>query len=577
MVDIERTKSSAKEDFWRARRSADLQRVYHRMLGKSDELLVYDDVRRALKAQTKIERGLQELPLDAIVGSVGRYGDFTRSFLPTSDSMEDRWARVYAVATDGSGWPPIQVYQIGDAYFVLDGNHRVSVARQLEMNTITAYVTEVVTNIPLSPDTKPDELIIKARYADFLDRTNLHQLRPQADLSVTAPGGYRILDEHIQVHHYYMGQNQKRDIPYDKAVISWYDYVYLPVIQVIRERGLLVNFPDRTETDLYIWLSKHEAELEEMLDWDISIDAAAADLVASKGEKQAITRVGKRIIEAVIPDELQTSPNKGEWQQQTLIQRYLENMFNYILVPVSGEEQGWIALEQAIAIAKRENSQIRGLHIAVNATTKEGAEAAALQEQFAVQCEQAGVNGRLIIETGPIAKTIIDRARWNDLIVMNLAHPPGSTVAARLGSGFRQIIQRSPRPILAVCQTISPLDKVLLAYDGSDKGNEALFMATYLAEQWGAQVVVVTAHEKKTADTAVVDHARRYLELHEVAAKFVAAQGTAADLIMETAVSHQCNLIAMGGYGAQPVVKAVLGSTADEILRRSDMPVLICP
>ena len=90
MVATERSNLSAKDDFWRARRSADLQRVYHRMTGQSDKLLVYDDVRRALKAQTQIERGLHEIPLDAIVGSVGRYADFTRSFLPVSDSMEER-------------------------------------------------------------------------------------------------------------------------------------------------------------------------------------------------------------------------------------------------------------------------------------------------------------------------------------------------------------------------------------------------------------------------------------------------------------------------------------------------------
>ncbi len=567
----------AREDFRRARRQANLQQVYGRVTGKTDVLLNYDDVRRALKAKTQIDRGLHEIPLDAIVGSVGRYADFTRSFLPLSDNMEERWAKVYSVASDGAGWPPIQVYKIGDAYFVLDGNHRVSVARHLEMSMISAYVTEIVTKVPLKPDTKPDELICTARYAEFLERTNLDQLRPQANLSVTAPGAYRILDEHIQVHHYFMGLDQQRDIPFTEAITSWYDNIYLSVTQVIREQELLRDFPNRTETDLYIWLSKYETELEAALGWDISIEAAAAEMAETQSEKKGLARISKRLFETLMPNGLLSGPSQGEWQQQNLVQRYLDKLFNYILIPISGEEQSWYGLEQAIIIAQRENNQLRGLHMVADEAAKLRPETQVVQKEFADRCEKAGVDGRIILETGPITQTIIDRARWNDLIVINLAHPPGKTVAARLGSGFRQVIQRSPRPILAVPGTVSPLDKALLAYDGGPKSKEALFMAAYLAEQWQTQLVVVIAQEKNTSDPAIVDHARRYLELHELEAELVIESGKASDLIMDTAVSHNCNLIIMGGYGAQPVVEVVLGSTANEILRRTQIPVLICP
>jgi nucleotide-binding universal stress UspA family protein len=371
-----------------------------------------------------------------------------------------------------------------------------------------------------------------------------------------------------------LGINQKRDIPYTEAAASWYDTVYLPVIQVIREKGLLHEFPNRTETDLYIWLKRYQAELEEALGWNISIQAAAAELTETRSEKQGLTRVSKRILEALVPNELQPGPVKGEWQRENLVQRYLDKLFNYVLIPISGEAQSWNGLEQAIVIAQRENSQLRGLHVEPDGGAATNPD---IEAQFVRRCQDAGVGGRLIHETGSITQTILDRARWNDLLVMNLAHPPGKTVAARLGSGLRQIIQRSPRPILAVPQATSPLDKALLAYDGSNKGKEALFMAAYLAEQWPTQLVVVIAHEKKTADTAVIDHARRYLELHEIEAEFVIEPVSAADLIMETAVSHTCNFIIMGGYGAQPVVEAVLGSTANEILRRTNIPVMICP
>lgn len=576
MAKSTKIKSLAKEDFRHARRHVALQQVYNRMIGKEIEgLLPFNDVRRALRVKTQIDRGLQTIPLDAIVGSVGRYTDFTRSFLPLKDNMEERWAKVYEAVSDGAGWSPIQVYQIGEAYFVLDGNHRVSIARQWDRKTIQAYVSEVVTEIPLPADVKPDELICKARYAEFQDRTRLDKRRPEADLSVTAPGAYRILDEHINIHHYYMGVEQKRDIAIDEAAASWYDNVYMPAIQIVRDKKLMRGFPDRTETDLYIWLARYQAELEESLGWNISTQAVVDELAHTHNEKQGLARVGKRLIDAFAPDGKSIVPDKG--RHLPLAQRHRDNLFDYVLVPIGGDNQIWTGLEQAIVIAQRENSQLRGMHIVSNEEALTSANAQVVQAEFDRRCQDAGVNGRLILKNGSIAQTIIDRARWNDLVVMNLAHPPGKTIVARLGSGFRLVIKHSPRPILAVPGAISSFDKMLLAYDGSNKSKEALFMAAALVKQWQAQLVVVTVYEKTVLGREIIDDAHRYLELHDIEADLVLDSGEVVDVIMETAVSHNCNLIIMGGYGAQPVVEVVQGSPTNAILRRTLVPVLICP
>lgn len=287
--------------------------------------------------------------------------------------------------------------------------------------------------------------------------------------------------------------------------------------------------------------------------------------------------VGKRLIHAIVPNEVQTGLDKGERQHQPLARRYPDKFFNYVLVPVGDDNQIWTGLEQAIVIAQRENSQLRGMHIVPNEAVLASPNAQAVQAEFDRRCQNAGVNGRLILKTGSIAQTIIDRARWNDLIVMNLAHPPGETIVDRLGSGFRLVIKHSNQPILAVPGTVSPLDKMLLAYDGSNNSKKALSITAYLVKQWQAQLVVVTAREKEAPDPVIIDYARRYLELHEIEAEFKIGSGKAADVILETAVSHHCNLIIMGGYGAQPVVEVVLGSPVNAILRRTPVPVLICP
>jgi hypothetical protein len=191
---------SAVQDFRTARRRATFERILSRLSGRSPDLLSYEEVRRKLHAIETPRHELREIPLSSIVGSLGRYNDFTRSFLPISESSRDRWARVKGVSESASGFPPIEVYQIGEAYFVKDGNHRVSVARQADARTIQAYVTEVHSDVPLTPDIQPDDLILKAEYADFLDHTHLNDLRPDADLTVTVPGEYGRLEEHIRVH-----------------------------------------------------------------------------------------------------------------------------------------------------------------------------------------------------------------------------------------------------------------------------------------------------------------------------------------------------------------------------------------
>ena len=303
---------SAVEDFHRARRQAALEKILGYFTGESLDLLSYEEVRRHLRPSGQIERGLQEIPLAAIVGSVGRYRDFTRTFLPRHDADATRWAQV-KVAHLTQGVPPITVYQIGDVYFVQDGNHRVSVARQLGNNTIEAYVTEMKTSVPLGPEVEPDDLILKAEYADFLAETRLDVSRPQADLSLTSPGRYPLILEHIAVHRYYMGLEQQRDIPYEEAVSHWYDVVYLPIVQLMTEYGLLQDFPARTEADLYVWLAQHRAEIEaewdEIVQPDMAVDHLAAQLVQ---EKPSAPRFVRTLLQAMNKVESSLRPQRAE-------------------------------------------------------------------------------------------------------------------------------------------------------------------------------------------------------------------------------------------------------------------------
>jgi nucleotide-binding universal stress UspA family protein len=569
---------SAVQDFSRARRQAAREQFLARLQGRSVDLLSYEEVRQKLKARDSQGLGLKEIPLDAIVGSVGRYTDFTRSFLPLVDKNQERWARIQTKFNGLEGLPPIEVYQVGDVYFVRDGNHRVSVARQMGATHIEAYVTKIEIKVPLTPGVQPDDLILKAEYAEFLEQTGLDKVRPGVDLSVTAPGKYPVLLEHINVHRYFMGIEQQREIAYEEAVGHWYDATYLPVIEVVREQGILAEFPGRTETDLYLWVSEHRAELEDSLGWEIETRAAAADLVEqfSARPERRFTRVAGRLLDALTPDSLEGGPSPGTWRRKRHALQRDTFAFSDILVPISGRESGWPAVAQAVEIAHRESARLLGLYVVGSAGERESERVQVIQAEFARRCEALGVQGRLAIETGSVTRTIRERSRWADLVVLELAHPPEPQPVSRLSSGFGTLIRRCSTPVLAVPWAFSPMGHPLLAYDGSSKAKEALYLATYLAARGQVPLTVVTVLEGKPVIPGALAEAQAYLDLRGVQAKYLQESGPVAKTILQVADEHDSDLLLMGGYGHSPVVEVMLGSTVDSVLRASRQPVLIC-
>jgi len=483
------------------------------------------------------------------------------------------------MATGMTGLPPIEVYKLGEIYFVKDGNHRVSVARQLGAKYIQAYITEVRTRISLKPDIQPDDIIIKAEYSNFLEKTRLDSLRPDADLNVTAPGKYPILEEHIAVHRYFLGLEQQQDIPFEEAVTHWYDTVYLPVVKMIRERGILRYFPNRTETDLYLWISEHRAALEDRLGWDIKSEYAVSDLVGqqTKSISTSIAELGEKILDVVTFGQLETGPPAGEWRRESLASYEGNQLFRDILVPIDGKEMGWRAFDQAMVIAERERSRLHGLHVVASQTEIDSDYGYPLRSEFNQRCASAEIAGNFSIKSGDVSQEICSLSRWTDLVVTNLSFPPPQETLAKLGSGFRRLVQRCPRPILAVPQTVTPLSKALLAYDGSPKAQEALFVATYLSEKWQIPLVVITVFDENRVSRETLLRAKVYLDDHKIQPVYVPEEeGPAAKKILETAEANHCDLLIMGGYGFTPVMNVVLGSTVDTVLRECQKPMMIC-
>jgi nucleotide-binding universal stress UspA family protein len=372
-----------------------------------------------------------------------------------------------------------------------------------------------------------------------------------------------------------MGLEQQREIPYQEAVAHWYEHVYLPTVRIINEQGILHDFPGRTEADLYVWIGRHRADLEEQLGWDVPVGPAAADLADTEGasSKSIISRLGQRVLEVVLPGDLEGAPKIGQWRRERSVEE--DRLFVEILVGLSGQESSWLALEQALPIAKRESGRVSGLYV-VKGKEEQGSElVSAIRDRFYWRCGELGLEGRFATDVGPVARTLCDRARWSDLLIVNLAHRPGDSPRARWTSGFRKLVRRCSRPILAVPDHSSELARPLLVYDGSPQAAEALYVAAYLAGQWQLSLTVLCLEEDEN-DNQQRSGAQSYLDSQSVAAMYVQATDLDAKETLARAAELGCDFLITGAYDANPVVGAVAGSRMIDFLSLTNLPILIC-
>ena len=556
-------------EFDRARLQADWEQVLARLTGKSVDLIAYEEVRQKLNTQITPHRTLKDIPIDAIVGSVGRATDFTRKFYPLRDNDAVRWERVREVA-ETEGVQPIEAYQIGEAYFVADGNHRVSVARQMGATHIEAYVTEVSSPVSLQPDARPEDIILEARRLEFLQHTHLDQVRPVVELRASEPSAYDTLERHIELHRYVMSATQKRDVSADEAATDWYDKVYSVIANVMREQNVLRDFPHHTEADVYLMVSGYRALMDEATEWEAQASHEPTQV------QSFVARVLGRIQNVLASDDASERVMPGRWRREHVLAN-LQNddgqvfrLFKNILVPLNGRASGWDALTMALDVAQRERGRVLGLYVTQD-------DASAIQAEFARRCEQASIFGSLAVEQGDIAETICNRAEWVDMTVIKIAHPPPALPFAKLGSGMRTLIRNCASPILFTPGIVYHFGRAVLGYDASPKSNEALAIAAYLARRWNLALTIVSVPDNRHDAGEALYQAQDFVRERKIRATLINRSGQNAKVLLQVAQEQRAGLIIVGGYGHNPLIELTLGSPVDEILRTSYFPTLVCP
>ena len=269
----------ASQDYDRALFKAAWRKVLTRLKGESNELLPFEEVREQLPFRGQRYIGMHEVPIDKIVGSMGRYRDFDRAFLPRQNRTRGRWINIDKAHYADVILPPVELYKMGEVYFVIDGNHRVSVARERGQKDVDAHVIEIDTTIEITPDMDIGEMELKAEYARFMNQTNFSEVCPAVEIELTLPGEYKRLLEHISVHRWYLGEQRGMDVQFDQAVMSWCENVYKPLVNMIEQHGILKKFPDRTAADLYLWLIEYLWYRRRSLTEDFSLTVTAKQFI----------------------------------------------------------------------------------------------------------------------------------------------------------------------------------------------------------------------------------------------------------------------------------------------------------
>ena len=551
------------DEFHRARRQAAVETLLARLSGHSVDLLSFNEVADMLGVSGQSSGGLRQIPLAAIVGSVGRYQDFTRTFLPRNEADEDRWVNVGAAAPVVGDLPPIEVYKIGDNYFVLDGNHRVSIARRQRVVYIDAYITEVRTRAPLPSGARPDDLITAAEYAAFLEATRLDITRRDVDMRVSVPGQYRHLENHIEAFRYHVETETGQDLPFDEAAAGWYDAVYLPLVEAIREQGILRYFPGRTETDFFVWLARHRAELENELGWQISPEVAVARLLPrARASERASTRRPsplRRLTQLVVPERPAVPP--VTWSAERTVARYSDHLFANILLPVvvnGPEATPGPAVERAIGLCLAEGAQLCALAVVAPAVAERVAgqlpAVVELRARLERERQERGLAARLDVERGDPTQRAVELAYLSDLIVLDRGFNRAPTDRSEPTAAAQHILTQAHRPILFVSHDYPGLpQRALLVHDTRRRLDEAIFLAAYLAERWGVSLVALPISNGRNTE-AVTARAADYLALHEVSAAYLEPARAAAGLpetIVAAATEAAADLIILPAPGAR--------------------------
>ncbi len=296
-----------------------------------DEAKSFNQDQEEEGAFESVQRGQQKVPLDRIVGSVGRYQDFDSRFRPKQHLALGRYESVKKALRAGRRLPPVKLYQIKDEYYALDGNHRIAAAKELGYTDIEATIVEFI------PSKNIMDNVLYRQRAQFSEKTGLPY-----NITLTEVGQYDYLLDQIAQHHAHLTKTKGKQETYTGAAMDWYEHIYRPLVTIIRNGNLLKYFPQRTLDDLYAYVSHHQWEEGKKRKYGIGIDR-------------------------LIPNNMEAFRKKMANQCKDEYPEMLREITAFVLLNVRGKYEARI-LEKLFAL--REVQEVHSIHGNVDVLVK---------------------------------------------------------------------------------------------------------------------------------------------------------------------------------------------------------------
>jgi hypothetical protein len=255
--------------------------------GGQETLLPLGEITRRLEILGQSYIGVRPIEIERIVGSVDRTVDFDRRFRPRRRNMAARLrslGRAFSEASQAA-FPPISVYEAGGAYFVVDGHHRVALARERGMTHLDAEITALRTSFEIGPDVDVRQLIHTEQLRRFIRESGLEEARPDAPIQLSRPNRYGELLELVKSHAFDVALREGRLVSPAEAAGDWYDTVYLPCVAAARVVDLQGRHSHKTDTDIFMWVYDKLRQLR-VTDPDAGFEEAA-EVARTEGVSRA--------------------------------------------------------------------------------------------------------------------------------------------------------------------------------------------------------------------------------------------------------------------------------------------------
>lgn len=269
---------------------------------EKDELIDYSNFEKNLNVNSQSYLGVKPIKIEDIVGSLGRYANFNAKFMPTTEASDRKAKGVRTMKEHNSAFPAIKVYQVSDKYFVVDGHHRVMVSKERDKDFIDAEITKIEFDFELDSNkeytfnsNEAKKLLIRFEGETFQKKTHLWNDMLVHPIKVSEVSTYSKLYDLIMAHH---KQNTMKNVyyPFLMSAQDWYRKDFLPAVESLEKENLLMNFPNRTYTDLYVWIQTHKYYLSEKAGYDVGIDVSKGDFVRKFAKGSYLSGISNTLI-----------------------------------------------------------------------------------------------------------------------------------------------------------------------------------------------------------------------------------------------------------------------------------------